>query len=125
MSVHTPVLVDTSIWVDHLRNGCADLADALDRGMVSTHPFVIGELACGQLQNRDEMLGLLRQLPTVQAAANEEALHFIETHRLMARGIGYVDIHLLASVALTGAAQLWTRDRRLGRVAREMALARS
>ena len=92
---------------------------------MSTHPFVIGQLACGQLQNRDEMLGLLRQLPTVQAATNEEALHFIETHQLMARGIGYVDVHLLASVALTGGARLWTRDRLLGRVAREMGLARS
>ncbi len=93
--------------------------------MVSTHPFVIGELACGQLRNRDELLGLLRHLPTVSTATDEEALHFIEAHRLMARGIGYVDVHLLASIALTRGAQLWTRDRRLGEVAREMGLARS
>lgn len=86
---------------------------------------MIGELACGQLQDRDELLGLLRQLPAVQAATDEEALHFIETQQLMARGIGYIDVHLLASVALTAGARLWTRDRRLGRVAREMGLARS
>jgi predicted nucleic acid-binding protein len=91
--------------------------------MVSTHPFVIGELACGQLQNRDELLGLLQQLPVAATATDEEALHFIEAHRLMARGIGYVDVHLLASVALTRGARLWTRDRRLGKIAREMGLA--
>lgn len=90
---------------------------------MSTHPFVIGELACGQLQNRDELLALLRQLPAAATATDEEALQFIETHQLMARGIGYVDVHLLASVALTGSARLWTRDRRLGEVAREMGLA--
>ena len=93
--------------------------------MVWTHPLVIGELACGQLRNRDELLGLLRQLPKVSTATDEEALQFIEAHRLMARGIGCVDVHLLASVALTWGAQLWTHDRRLGEVAREMGLARS
>lgn len=114
------ILVDTSIWVDHLRSGDAGLTDALDRGAVSIHPFIIGELACGLLGNRAGLLGLLRQLPAVPTASDDEALQFIEDHRLMGRGLGYVDVHLLAAAALSGGMPLWTRDHRLAGAAADL-----
>ena len=117
------ILVDTSVWVDHLRSGVADLSDALNRSTVFIHPFIIGELACGHLMNRTEVLGLLQRLPAVATVTDQEALHFIEAHHLMAQGIGYVDVHLLASAVLSQGARLWTRDRRLKAVATEMGLA--
>ncbi|MDP2958404.1 MAG: type II toxin-antitoxin system VapC family toxin [Longimicrobiales bacterium] len=116
------ILVDTSIWVDHLRSGNALLTDALERGAVHVHPFILGELACGLLRNRSEVLGLLKQLPAVPTATDDEALRFIEDHRLMGRGIGYIDVHLLASAALSGGVRLWTRDGRLARVAADLDL---
>ncbi len=115
------ILVDSSVWVDHLRGGDAGLADLLQSGDVLAHPFVVGELACGDLRARDEILGLLRDLPQAKPASDDEALAFIARHRLMARGIGYIDVHLLASAALSQA-RLWTRDKRLGAVAGELAL---
>ena len=118
------ILVDTSVWVDHLRTGDTVLASWLKQGAVFTHPFVIGEIACGRLNNRKEVLGLLDQLPRVSTATDAEALHFIEAHEMMAKGIGYVDVHLLASIALSEGIRLWTRDRRLHVVAVEMGLAR-
>ena len=117
------ILADTSVWVDHLRAGDADLGDSLQAGAVFIHPFIIRELACGHMRNRAEVIGLLKQLPTVPRATDDEALQFIETHGLMAKGIGYVDVHLLASVALSTGVRLWTRDRRLASVAAEMGLA--
>lgn len=117
------ILPDTSIWVDHLRAGNADLGDSLEVGGVFIHPFIIGELACGHMSNRAEIIGLLKQLPTVPRATDDEALQFNETHGLMAKGIGYVDVHLLASVALSTGVRLWTRDRRLASVAAEIGLA--
>ena len=87
------------------------------------HPFVIGELACGNLRNRRSLLALLSELPRATVATEDEALRFIEQHRLMGRGIGYVDVHLLASAALLGDARLWTLDRRLAKVASELKLA--
>ena len=87
------------------------------------HPFVIGELACGNLKNRKVILSLLQDLPTVPVATDDEVLFFIERHGLMGRGIGYVDAHLLAAVILAGAGQLWTRDKRLGALAGSMRLA--
>ena len=87
------------------------------------HPFVLGELACGNLENRAEVLRLLRDLPSAPTAKDREALDFIERRVLMGRGIGYIDVHLLASVALDGAARLWTRDRRLTAAAKELDLA--
>jgi predicted nucleic acid-binding protein len=114
------ILVDTSVWIDHLRRGSAALGEALEREEVMTHPFVIGELACGNLKNRREVLGLLAALPSTVVATGEETLHFIERRRLMGRGIGWVDVHLLASVMMTEAAQLWTRDKRLGAIAVEL-----
>jgi len=97
--------------------GVPALAEALERGDVMTHPFVIGELACGNLKNRREVLELLAALPSALIVRDEETLSFIEQRKLMGKGIGYIDAHLLASVALTEDAQLWTRDKRLGAVA--------
>jgi len=117
------VLADTSVWVEHLRAGQQALAALLDENLVVVHPFVIGELACGNLRNRGALLALLGKLPRAAVATDEEALHFIESHRLMGRGIGYVDVHLLASAALLGDGRLWTRDRRLAKVTAELKLA--
>ncbi|MDP1654278.1 MAG: PIN domain-containing protein [Rhodocyclaceae bacterium] len=116
------ILVDTSIWVDHLRTGSPELATLLLGNRISVHDFVIGELACGNLRNRREVLELLQSLPRLGSATNEEALFFIEQQQLMARGIGYVDVHLLAAGALHGA-RLWTKDKRLKTVAEELGLA--
>ena len=116
------ILVDTSVWIDHLRRGSAALGEALEREEVMTHPFVIGELACGNLKNRREVLGLLAALPSTVVATGEETLHFVERRRLMGRGIGWVDVHLLASVMMAEAAQLWTRDKRLGAIAAELGI---
>jgi len=116
------ILVDTSVWVDHLRVGDAQLAALLEGSQVLMHPFVVGELACGNLSNRAEVLALLGQLPRAAVATNEEALFFIERHELMGRGIGYVDAHLLAAVSLDAGTQLWTRDKRLLAVAGTMEL---
>lgn len=111
------VLVDTSIWINHFRHGDAALNLALEEGTVLTHPFVIGELACGNLRRRAEVLRLLGELPQAPVASNAEVLEFIERRRLMGHGIGFVDAHLLASVILAGSARLLTSDRRLAAVA--------
>jgi len=118
------ILVDTSVWVEHLRAGVAAFAAALEQGIVLTHPFVLGELACGNLKNRSEVLRLLADLPRAPIATDAEALNFIERRALMGRGIGYIDVHLLASVLLEGTARLWTRDKRLAAVAEDLKLAR-
>jgi hypothetical protein len=117
------ILVDTSVWIDHLRAGDAALSAALHGGLVLTHPFVVGEIACGNISNRQDVVTLLQNLSLAPVATHAEALAFIETRSLMGRGIGYVDVHLLASVTLSDGARLWTRDRRLGRLARELRLA--
>jgi predicted nucleic acid-binding protein len=116
------ILVDTSVWIDHLRSGEPALATALEGGRVMMHPFVLGELACGNLQNRREVLRLLNALPAAPTATDPEALDFIERRALMGRGLGYIDVHLLASTALAAAARMWTRDRRLAAVAAELEL---
>jgi predicted nucleic acid-binding protein len=115
------VLVDTSVWVDHLRRGNALLADRLDGGTVWTHPFVIGELACGGLQRRREVLTLLAALPHAPALSHPEVLAFVETRQLMAQGLGWIDVHLLASAWLTRL-PVWTLDRRLHLAARRLRL---
>ena len=115
------VLVDTSVWIDHLRNGNARLKRLLLSETVVCHSFVIGELACGNLVNRGEVLSLLQALPCLPLADGNEVLHFIEERRLMGRGIGLVDIHLLASAAL-GGAFLWSLDKRLQKAAQDLEL---
>jgi predicted nucleic acid-binding protein len=111
------ILVDTSVWVDHLRRGDPGLVALLERSAVWAHPFVVGEIACGSLRDRATVLGLLGHLPTAVVADSAEVLHFIDRHALHGKGIGYVDAHLLTSVALTPGCRLWTRDTRLHRLA--------
>lgn len=105
------ILVDTSVWVDHLRAGDKTLTTALGERRVLTHPFVVGEIALGNLRQRDLVLALLRRLPVAQVATNDEALSFIDAHNLGGTGSGLIDAHLLASAQLTPGARLWTRDR--------------
>jgi predicted nucleic acid-binding protein len=111
------ILVDTSVWVDHLRRGDPGLLDLLERSSVVMHPFVVGEIACGSLRDRESILELLQDLPPAVVADSDEVLRFIECHALHGKGIGYVDVHLLASVALTESAKVWTRDLKLHRIA--------
>jgi predicted nucleic acid-binding protein len=117
------ILVDTSVWVDHLRASDKALAALLDAGTVLAHPFVIGELALANLRQREIVLDALSDLPRASVATDAEVLHFIGSHALFGRGIGYVDAHLLAAVQLTAGAELWTKDKRLHGVAVEMDLA--
>jgi predicted nucleic acid-binding protein len=119
------ILVDTSVWIDHFRRGAPRLALALEDSSVLMHAFVLGEIACGNLVNRTEVLELLGDLPRAPLVADAEALAFIENHALMGRGIGYVDVHLLASAVLAGDVQIWTRDRRLAAVASDLGLSYS
>jgi predicted nucleic acid-binding protein len=115
------VLADTSVWVDHFRRGDKEMVALLNRGEVMVHPFVIGELACGRLNPRGEIIDHLSQLPRTVLASEEEALAFIEAHKLMGSGLGYVDVHLLASARLTDV-RLWTKDSALRRVAQRLDL---
>ena len=114
------ILVDTSVWIDHLRAGEEELVALLNSARVLSHPFVVGELACGNLRHRDEVLTLMGELPQITVATDAEVLYFIEQHGLMGRGIGYIDAHLLAAVSLASPARLWTRDRRLAAVAADL-----
>jgi predicted nucleic acid-binding protein len=114
------ILVDTSVWVRHLREGDAVLTGCLDAGEALGHPMVIGELAMGNLHGRGEILGALRTLPGAVVASHDEVMDFIEREQLHSQGVGYVDAHLLASVRLTPDARLWTLDRRLGDLAARM-----
>ena len=111
------ILVDTSVWVDHLRHGDARLGALLESARVLAHPFVVGEIACGSLSDRAVVLELLRDLPMAAVAEAEEVLDFIDRQRIHGKGLGYVDVHLLASVVLTPGARLWTRDKRLHEIA--------
>ena len=115
------MLVDTSVWVDHLRRGNERLRSCLENGEVECHPFVIGELACGNLRNRKALFELLAALPRVLEADHEEVLAFVETKCIMGRGLGWVGTHLLASARLSRT-QLWTLDRRLASEARELGI---
>jgi predicted nucleic acid-binding protein len=116
------ILVDTSVWVEHLRRGLPRLAMLLQEGKVLIHPWVIGELACGNLRNRADVLELLQGLPAAVVASDQEVLLLIEQDQLMGLGIGYVDAHLLASAKLSHT-KLWTQDRRLAALAQERGLA--
>ena len=114
------ILVDTSIWIDHLQSGNEGLIALLNSSQVSMHTFVLGELACGNLRQRTEILTLLKDLPQATVAQDEEVLLFIEQHELMGKGIGYIDAHLLAASLLNSNTQLWTRDKRLSTLARKL-----
>jgi predicted nucleic acid-binding protein len=117
------ILVDSSVWIDHLRVADERLAALLQEGEVLGHPFVVGEIALGNLQPRDAVLGDLLKLPQATVAADEEVLSLINRQSFFPRGIGYVDVHLLAAARLTLHASLWTHDRRLQEVAAELGLA--
>ena len=117
------ILVDSSIWVDHLRSSDALLASMLDNGRVISHPFVVGELALGSLRRRELILTSLQALPQAVVASDAEVLRFINQQALYGLGIGYVDAHLLASVRLTAGGSLWTRDKRLQAVADRLGVA--
>ena len=119
------ILVDTSIWIDHLRATDERLARWLTEGNVLVHPFVIGELALGNLRNRQVVLETLQNLPQACVATELEVLRFIDDKRLFGTGIGYTDTHLLAAVFLTPAAKLWTRDKRLLAASTQLGIAAS
>jgi predicted nucleic acid-binding protein len=110
------ILVDTSIWVNHLRAGSPRLVSFLQESLVLTHSAVIGELACGTVKNRSEILALLQALPKAQIADDHEVLHLLETQKLYGAGLGWVDCHLLASAQLTGCG-MWTADGALQKAA--------
>lgn len=110
------VLVDTSVWVSHLRETYGHLVDLLNDGEVACHPFIVGELACGNLRNRSIILSLLEAIPTAATVEHEEMLTFIESHSLMGKGLGYVDVHLLASATLSRL-PIWTLDKKLEQAA--------
>ena len=107
------LLVDTSVWIDHLRCANAQLSQLLCGNQVSMHSMIIGELACGNLHNRSELLALWQQLPKVKEASHQEVLYAIDQYQWMGKGIGYIDAHLLASTLLTDNTVLWTLDKRL------------
>jgi predicted nucleic acid-binding protein len=115
------MLVDTSVWVDHFRHRDPLLVDLLESGDVECHPFIIGELACGRLRRRTEILALLHDFPQTPIIESDEALAFLETEKLTGSGLGWIDVHLLASTRL-GGTQLWSGDRRLAAVARRLGL---
>lgn len=117
------ILVDTSIWIDHLRGTEPHLSELLNNGQVCMHPHVLGEIALGSLRNRTLVLDAMRDLPQATVATDEEVYQFIEDHALFGLGIGYTDAHLLAAARLSPGTQLWTRDRRLGLAATRLSLA--
>jgi predicted nucleic acid-binding protein len=116
------VLVDTSVWISHFRMGEPELRALLEEGKVVCHPFIIGELACGNIVNRKEILKLLQALPQALVASHEEVMRFVEMHRFMGAGLGCIDVHLLASARLT-AAPLWTMDAELRGAAEKLGIA--
>jgi len=115
------VLVDTSVWVAHLQKGINGLEALLNEGDVICHPFIVGELACGNLKNRAEILSLLQTLPMAIYAEHEEVMNFIENYSLMGKGLGYIDMHLLASAVLTKV-PVWTLDKKLSRISSKLGL---
>lgn len=115
------ILVDTSVWVDHLRRVELELVRLLDDGDVCIHPYIVGEIACGNLGNRYEILRLLENLPIAKIADHKEVMSLIEQRALMERGVGYVDVHLVAS-SLLSECRIWTRDKRLGTLAKELGI---
>ena len=125
MSFSGKVLVDTNIWIDHRRDAIPVLADRLEVGAVLMHPWVIGEIALGNLPNRDRagILADLAGLPAIGPIEHAAAIDLLEKHNLMGRGIGYVDLNLLGSVLANPGARLWTNDRSLRTVAKELKVA--
>ena len=116
------ILVDSSVWIDHFRRVHPSLVEALEASDVLCHPFVLGEVACGHIPLRQRVLSLMARLPVVVPVSHQEALAFLDAHELAGAGLGWVDVHLLASATLARA-QLWTRDKALERAATRIGLA--
>ena len=117
------MLVDTSVWIDHLRKSDDDLARLLGGNRVLSHPLIVGELAMGNLQGREMVLRTLQDLPQAAVAEEDEVLQFVSARKLFGLGLSYIHAHLLAAVQLTPGASLWTRDKRLARAAMDLSLA--
>ena len=115
------ILVDTSVWVSHFREGNTELQQLLNEGDIVCHPFIIGELACGNIQNRSEIFILLSSLPMVKESNHHEVLVFIEKKKFMGKGLGYIDVHLLASALLSNVA-IWSFDNKLNETAAELGM---
>ncbi|MBW2180815.1 MAG: PIN domain-containing protein [Deltaproteobacteria bacterium] len=115
------ILVDTSVWVKHLRESDKNLVRLLEQGLVACHPFIIGELACGGIKNRYEIIGLLNDLPLTDTLVHDEIMEFIEYRKIMNKGIGYVAVHLLGS-ALVSETPLWTFDKALKKIANKLSI---
>ena len=112
------ILVDTSVWIDHLRQGNDRLSDLLNRGGVATHPFVLGELSLGNISRRETFLELIRNLPLAKEATHDEVITFIEEHRMWGKGLGLFDMHILCS-SLIDSIPLWTLNKRLAKAAQD------
>ena len=115
------ILVDTSVWIKHLREGDKNLTELLEQGLVACHPFIIGEIACGGIKNRHEIIGLLNDLPSTDILDHSEIMEFIENRKIMNKGIGYIDVHLLGSALVSGT-PLWTFDRALRKIAVQLSI---
>jgi predicted nucleic acid-binding protein len=115
------VLADTSVWINHLNVGSPKLKTLLLETEVVSHPFIIGELACGNIKNRKEVFSLLDTLPASQVVTDKEFRHFLERNKLMGKGIGFIDVHLLASARISRV-PLWTEDKNLKKAARQLNL---
>ncbi len=117
------ILADSSVWINHLIVDDPHLVSLLDEDQILIHPMVIGELACGNIRNRAGVMRMLRRLPGISTATHDEVMFFIERHRFMGRGIGFIDAHLLAAAVMSAPTQLWTKDRRLMALANELGVA--
>ncbi len=115
------ILVDTSVWVDHFRRGNPELVVLLEEASVYCHPWVVGELACGNMSRRDEVLGLLRSMPSVRTASDDEVLYLLSAQKLWGRGLGWIDLHLIASLLLSGL-RFWTLNEPLARAAEDLGI---
>ncbi|WP_017325395.1 type II toxin-antitoxin system VapC family toxin [Synechococcus sp. PCC 7336] len=116
------ILADTSVWIDYLRQGEPLLAEQLRQGTIVMHEMVLGELAIGSFKNRQLLLKRWQALPSIQPATSDQVLVLLDTHQLMGRGVGWIDLHLLTAVSLVGDAELWTRDKRLKTIAESLSL---
>ena len=115
------ILVDTSVWIKHLREGNQNLSQLLEQGLVASHPFIIGEIACGDIKNRYEIISLINDLPSTDVLDHSDIMEFIENRKIMNKGIGYIDVHLLGS-ALVSETPLWTLDKALRKIAIQLAV---
>ena len=115
------ILVDTSVWINHLRERDQNLSHLLEQGLVACHPFIVGEIACGGIKNRQEIINLLNDLPSTEILDHSDIIDFIENRKIMNKGIGYIDVHLLGSV-LVSDTRIWTFDKALKKMAFQLSV---